>query len=116
MTVALIVVAALLGLAAAGSAIQKLRRDATVVASMHAVGVTDRQIPLLAILELLGALGLLVGIWWPQVGIAAALGLTAYFLGAVLAHIRSTSGVGHAIPAMVIMILAIATTILEVSR
>lgn len=116
MTIALIVLATLLAVAATGSAVQKLRRDPRVVESMHAVGVGDRQIPLLALLELLGALGLLVGIWLTPVGIAAAIGLALYFIGAVLSHIRARTPRREAIPAVVIMLLALATVLLELSR
>ena len=116
MGIALIVLATLLGIAAAGSAVQKLRRDATVVASMHAVGVRDPQIPILAILELLGVVGLIVGIWIPFVGMAAAIGLALYFLGAVIAHIRVKSSPKEAAPAFIIMLIAIATAALEVMR
>ncbi|WP_336086174.1 DoxX family protein [Nocardia sp. SSK8] len=35
-----------------------------------------------------GALGLLTGLAFPPLGIAAATGLVLYFLGAVLAHLR----------------------------
>ncbi|MFM8240616.1 MAG: DoxX family protein [Actinomycetota bacterium] len=116
MGIALIVLAALLGVAAAGSGIQKLRRDATVVSAMHAVGVRDPQIPILAILELLGAAGLIVGIWVPFLGMAAAIGLALYFLGAVIAHIRAKSSAKETAPAFIIMLIAIATAILEVMR
>ena len=115
MGIALIVLASLLGIAAAGSGIQKLRRDARIVESMHSVGVTDRQIPILAILELLGALGLLVGIWIAPIGLAAAIGLSLYFLGAVISHIR-VGAPKEAIPALVLMLIAIATAVLEFSR
>ena len=116
MTIALIVLAVLLGVASGGSAIQKLRRDPTVVASMHAVGVADRQIPILAVLELAGAVGLLVGIWFVPIGIAAAIGLSLYFIGAVASHIRARRPAREAIPAAIIMVLALATLMLEVSR
>jgi uncharacterized membrane protein YphA (DoxX/SURF4 family) len=116
MTIALIILAALLGVAAAGSAVQKLRRDARVVATMHSVGVSDRQIPILALLEILGALGLLVGIWLPLVGAAAAIGLLLYFLGAIIAHVRAKAPVKEAIPAAVLMVLALVTTLLELAR
>ncbi len=115
MGIALIILATLLGVAAAGSGIQKLRRDARIVESMHSVGVTDRQIPVLAILELLGALGLLVGIWIAPIGIAAAIGLSLYFLGAVISHFRAGAP-KESIPALVLMIIAIATALLEISR
>ena len=116
MTIALIIVATLLGIAAAGSALQKLRRDATVVASMHGVGVGDRQITLLATLELLGAAGLVVGIWLAPLGVLAAIGLALYFLGAVIAHIRVKAPVRDAVPALVLALLAVATVLLELAR
>lgn len=115
MGIALIVLAALLGIAAAGSGIQKLRRDRRIVESMHSVGVTDRQIPVLAILELLGALGLVVGIWIAPIGAAAAIGLALYFLGAVISHIR-VGAPRESIPAFILLLIAVATALLEIAR
>lgn len=37
----------------------------------------------------LGAVGLVVGVWIPAIGIAAAIGLVLYFLGAVLTVLRA---------------------------
>ena len=37
----------------------------------------------------LGALGLVVGLWIPTVGVAAAIGLGVYFLGAVITVLRA---------------------------
>lgn len=37
----------------------------------------------------LGAAGLLIGLWMPAVGVAAAAGLVLYFLGAVVTVLRS---------------------------
>lgn len=116
MSIALIVIAALLGVAAAISGLGKLRRMPQVVESMHSVGVTDRQIPLLAALELLGALGLLVGIWVPVIGIAAAIGLMVYFLGAVVSHLRAKAPVKEAAPALLLFVIACVTVVLEVLR
>ncbi|MCX6432689.1 MAG: DoxX family protein [Actinobacteria bacterium] len=116
MPVALIVLATLLGLAAAGSAFGKLKRVPSVVASMHAVGVSDGQMRILATLELLGAAGLLVGIWVPFLGIAAAICLALYFLGAVIAHVRSAEPAKTAVAPVLLMILAIATAALELAR
>lgn len=116
MGIALIVLATLLGIAAGGSALQKLRRDPTVVASMHAVGVPDTRIPLLAALEILGVIGLIAGIWIPWVGVAASAGLALYFLGAVIAHVRVRSAVKEAVPAVVILLVALATLALQLAR
>ncbi len=116
MTVALIVVAVLLSIAAGGSAVMKLRKDPRVLESLHSVGVTDTQVPILAILELLGVLGLIVGIWVPALGVAAAAALTLYFLGAVVAHLRVKAPVKEAVPPGVIMLLGVLTTLLELAR
>lgn len=116
MSIALIVLATLLGLAAAGSAAGKLRRVPSVVESMHSVGITDSQMKVLATLEILGALGLLVGIWVPLIGIAAAACLTLYFLGAVIAHLRAKQPLKDAAAPAILMLIALATTILELAR
>ena len=44
--------------------------------------------PFLAACEFAGAVGLVLGIWWPLLGAAAALGLVVYFVGAVVSHLR----------------------------
>lgn len=116
MTIALIVVSALLGAAAAGSAFGKLSRNPMVVDSMHSVGVTDAQIRLLAVIELLGAAGLLTGIWVPALGVAAAAALTLYFLGAVTSHLRAGHGPAEWTPALVISVVGIAATLLQLQR
>jgi VIT1/CCC1 family predicted Fe2+/Mn2+ transporter len=83
---------------------------------MHSVGVTDAQMRGLAALELLGALGLLVGIWVPFIGIAAAAGLTLYFLGAVVAHLRAKQPFSNAAAPLGLAVLALIVTVLEVAR
>lgn len=42
----------------------------------------------LGLLKLAGAVGLLVGIRVPALGVAAAVGLVLFFVGAVAAHVR----------------------------
>ena len=116
MSIALVVVATLLGLVATVSGMGKLRRMPQVVETMHAVGVKDNQIPMLAALELLGAAGLLIGIWLPFIGTLAALGLTLYFLGAVFAHVRAKAPFSDAIPALGLMVLSLVTLFLELAR
>lgn len=116
MTLALIVVASLLGLAALGSAIAKVTKKADVMASMAHVGVPTGRIPLLASLELLGALGLAVGIWFRPVGLAAAIGLLLYFAGAVGAHTKVKDSVQEYGPAFVLFLVACVTVYLEYKR
>jgi len=116
MTIALIVLATLLALAAAGSAFGKLSRVPRVVESMHSVGVSDQQMKVLAVLELLGAAGLAIGIWIPWLGALAAACLTLYFAGAVIAHLRAKQKFAEAAPPAALTVLALLTTALELTR
>ena len=59
-----------------------------------------------------GALGLLIGLAVPVVGIAAATGLVVYFVGALIAHIRiDDRGVGGAIGFLLLALVILALEI-----
>ncbi|GIH26326.1 hypothetical protein Aph01nite_46360 [Acrocarpospora phusangensis] len=78
----------LLALVLLVSAYGKLRHAPSQVQTLTRVGVAQRLIPVLAALEIAGALGLLAGLFWAPIGIAAAAGVVAYFIGAVGSHLR----------------------------
>lgn len=61
-------------------------------------GVPLSWFPYLAACELAGALGLLVGIAWAPIGIAAAIGVILSMLGAIVAHLRAGDRQGIASP------------------
>jgi hypothetical protein len=76
------------------------------VAIIHGtVGVPLKYFPLLAVGELIGAIGLVIGLKWPAVGIAAGVWLLVYFFAAVAAHVRvnDLKGIG---PAFTMWVLA----------
>jgi uncharacterized membrane protein YphA (DoxX/SURF4 family) len=88
------------------SGIGKIRRDPHIVQVIHeVVGVPMQYFPLLAACEVAGALGLVLGIWWPGLGVSAAIGIVVYFVGAVVSHLRvgDVKGVG---PAAFLLVLA----------
>jgi uncharacterized membrane protein YphA (DoxX/SURF4 family) len=89
MFVAAAIVSIILALIAAASGVGMLTRQPPIVESMDTVGVPDSWFPWLAICKLLGAAGLIVGLWVPAIGIAAAIGLSLYFLGAIIVHLRA---------------------------
>ncbi|MDD2817832.1 MAG: DoxX family protein [Candidatus Nanopelagicales bacterium] len=113
---ALIILAALLGLMTAFSAFGKFSMNEKAVEMLVHVGLRERQIRLLGTVEILGALGLLVGIWIPLLGQLAALGFVLYFAGAVIAHIRVRDGVKDMGPAILLTVLSIIVTVLQFSR
>jgi hypothetical protein len=81
------------------SGVAKVRRDPNVIRVIHEiVGLPLRYLPLLAACEFAGALGLVLGIVWPPLGVAAGIGLVLYFLGATISHLRvgDVKGVGPA--------------------
>ena len=59
------------------------------LANMAKLGVPESSLTTLGILKAVGALGLLVGISMPLIGIAAAVGLTLFFVGAIITHLRA---------------------------
>ncbi|MSZ42104.1 MAG: DoxX family membrane protein [Actinobacteria bacterium] len=113
---ALLIFAAILGLMTVVSGFGKLSMKDNVVEMLNHVGLNERQIRLLGTVEILGAIGLLFGIWLPLLGLLAALGFVAYFLGAVIAHIRVRDGIKDMAPAILLTVLSIIVTVLQFSR
>ena len=104
----------LVALMAAFSGLGKIRRDPRQVKVIHrTVGVPLEYFPLLAVCEFAGALGLLAGMWRPKLGVAAAIGLVLYFVGAIVSHLRvgDFKGVGSAV---FMLVLAAGVLILRV--
>ena len=91
------------------SAVGKLRKMPQVMESMAHVGVKPDQIRILAFLEIAGGLGLVVGFAVPILGVAAAIGLALYFIGAVVAHLRLGDKFSLFAPAAFLAVIAVAT-------
>ncbi|TXJ76324.1 DoxX family protein [Streptomyces lavendulae] len=87
------------------------RRARFVSANAALVGVPPTAVPYLATLKLAGALGLAAGLLGaPWLGLAAGTGLTAFFLGALITHVRARVLHNIAFPG-VYLLLAIAATV-----
>src|SRR5262245_50354625 len=83
------VLAVVTSLLVALSGVMKVRRDPRTTTIIHeVVGVPLKFFPFLATCEFAGAIGLLAGIVWPPLGLAASTGLVLYFVGALIAHVR----------------------------
>ena len=114
MFVVLVILTILLAAMVTGSAVKKLQKGEQVRTIIGGtVGVPERHFATLAVLELAGAAGVLLGLWLEPLGIAAAIGLTLYFTGALIAHLRvgDTKHVTMPLPPLV---LAIAVLVLRV--
>ncbi|HWH58920.1 MAG TPA: DoxX family protein [Terriglobales bacterium] len=114
MGIAYLVVAIVLAAMVLFSGVGKLRNDPHIVKVIHeTVGVPMKYFPLLAACEIAGAVGLVLGIWWPILGMAAATGLVIYFVGAVVSHVQvnDLKGIG---PAAMLLTMSAAALILRV--
>ncbi|MFE2169208.1 DoxX family protein [Streptomyces sp. NPDC059447] len=112
MFLAYAVVGLLLALALTASAGFTLQRNDQIVANMRKVQVPDSWLPRLAGLKAAGAIGLVAGLWVTPLGVAAAIGVTLYFIGAVIAHLRVKDY--ELAPAAVLTLVAAAALTLRV--
>ncbi|WP_165945576.1 DoxX family protein [Micromonospora sp. KC606] len=115
MNIAYIIAAVLLSALLVFTARNKLVRQKDVVDVLVRVGVPERMFPVLAALQLLGVAGLLIGIFFRPLGVAAAAGVVLFFLGAVISHLRANDAKGAPMPAVftvfsiVVLVLGFAT-------
>jgi hypothetical protein len=96
------------------SGVGKIRRDPHIVQVIHeVVGIPLKYLPFLAACEFAGALGIVIGIWWPVVGVAAGVGVVLYFVGASVSHllVGDVKGIG---PAAFILVVAAAALALRI--
>ena len=92
------------------TAVRKLSHRPDVVATYTRVGVPEERLDQLAWILLAGAAGLIAGLFWPPIGVAAGIGLVVYFLLAVAAHIRAGDSGNLPVP-VAMELLAIASLI-----
>jgi hypothetical protein len=68
---------------------------------------------LIGLLELAGVAGVLAGLKWPPIGVAAAIGLALLMLGAIGFHVRASDKIADTAPSIIGLGLAVATAILQ---
>jgi hypothetical protein len=89
MELASTIVSAALAALLAAAAVRKLTPRPAVVRSYLRAGVSEERLNLLAAVLLAAAAGLLLGLAWAPIGIAAAAGVVVYFIAAVASHVRA---------------------------
>ncbi|MFF4223031.1 DoxX family protein [Streptomyces sp. L500] len=89
MSTAYVVVTVLAAVMAAASAGTFIFRAPAIVRSITAYGVPEAWLPWLGAAKAAGAVGLLVGLAVPAIGVAAGVGLVLYFAGAVATVVRA---------------------------
>jgi hypothetical protein len=77
------------------------------------LGVKPLQWRLIGVCELAGVAGVLVGLLWAPIGIAAAIGLALLTIGAIAYHVRMSDRVADLAPAVIGVLLALAAVVLH---
>jgi DoxX-like family len=77
------------------------------------LGVKPAQWRMIGVLELAGVAGVLMGLAWAPIGVAAAIGLSLLSLGAIVFHGRASDSAADTAPAVIALGLAVATAIMQ---
>jgi hypothetical protein len=93
------------------SAGAKLAKSPLVMEVTTTVGFPQDKLWLLAVAEIAGGVGLVLGLFWWPIGIAAAIGVVLYFVGAVGSLLRvNAKNFG---PALVLLVAAVAALLVR---
>ncbi|BCJ69263.1 DoxX family protein [Polymorphospora rubra] len=108
MRIPILVLTLILALVFLATAVPKLTGQAAMRERMDHLGVSPGLTRLLGVLEIAAIAGLLLGLLWPPLGIAAAIGLALQMVGAVVYHARAKDPVGvSAVPAVFAVIAVV---------
>jgi uncharacterized membrane protein YphA (DoxX/SURF4 family) len=113
--IALVILTLLLAFVSVASSLGDWKGVPQVLESLDRLKVPFGVRPALPILKTLGAIAILVGLKLKGLGAAGAAGLVAYFAGAVWFHMRAKDAAKEALPAFVLMLLAIAVLIVRLA-
>jgi DoxX-like family len=96
------------------SAVTKLSHRERFVRGYIRVGVPEDKLDYLAIILLAGAAGLVLGLVWEPIGVAATIGVILYFLVAIAFHIRADDA-EHLPTPLTIALVAVAALIFQLA-
>jgi DoxX-like family len=111
--IAEVIVTALLAVLFTFSSLIKLVGVRQSLAIRDHLGVKPMQWRVVGLLELTGVVGVLAGLAWAPIGVAAAVGLALLLLGAITFHVRAADSTADMAPAVIGLGLAVATAILQ---
>lgn len=115
MYIVTIVLSALLGLAFLGAGSGKLRLAEPVHSILNRLEVSHNLQKVIGALEVLGGIGVVAGIWFQPLGIAAAVGLLVTMLLAVGAHVRKRETFKDMSGAVMLGVLSALVLVLQIA-
>jgi uncharacterized membrane protein YphA (DoxX/SURF4 family) len=86
----------------------KLTGQAKMRKSAAHFGISWPRYRLIGVAELAAAAGILIGLWWHPLGLAAAAGMVLLLVGAIIAHRKAADRAKEMAPAWVALLLTLA--------
>ncbi|MER5336857.1 DoxX family protein [Micromonospora sp. NPDC002717] len=116
MHIPVIVLTAILAAVFLGTAVPKLTGKAQMRQRMDHLGVSPGLTRVLGVLEIAAIAGLLLGLLWAPLGIAAAVGIALQMVGAVVYHARAKDPAAETLTPVVFAVAAVALVVLHVLK
>jgi uncharacterized membrane protein YphA (DoxX/SURF4 family) len=110
-----VIISLLLAAACLLPAVGKLTGQPKMRKSAVHFGVPWPRYRLIGVAELAAAAGILIGLWWHPLGLAAVAGMALLLIGAVMTHRRAGDSAKEAAPALTALALTIAYLAIAVS-
>jgi DoxX-like family len=107
------VLSALLAAAMGQSAVRKANPGKDSLMLRDRLGVAPRLWTAVGVPEALAAVGLVGGLWWAPLGVAAAVGVALLMAGAVALHLRARLLGAALVPPTSLTLLAVAVAVLR---
>src|SRR4051794_12902260 len=96
-------------------AFAKLSAQPAMQASAEHFGIEWPRYRLIGVAELAAAIGLIAGLVWRPLGVAAAAGMAILLAGALLMHQRAGDSPKHMAPAIVVLLVTIGYLVVAIS-
>ncbi|MEW2514542.1 DoxX family protein [Streptomyces sp. NPDC046870] len=116
MYITAVVLSVLLALLSLTAGAPKARLKGDVPNGLVAKGLATGLVRFIGLAETAAAVGLVVGIWWQPLGIAAAVGMAVLFLGAITYHVKwgdygDSASRGGAMAPVLFLVVAVAAAL-----
>jgi len=97
-------------------AIGKLRSHPRMLASASHFAIPWERYRLIGVAELAAAVGVLAGLSWSPLGVAAASGMAVLLVSALIVHRRAQDGLHEAAPALIGLLISLAYLAIALAR
>ena len=103
-----VIISLLLAVACLLPAAGKLTGQPKMRQSAAHFGIPWSRYRLIGVAELAAAAGIVIGLWWHPLGVAAAAGMAVLLIGALVTHRKAADGAKETVPALVALLLTLA--------